>query len=98
MDDEHFPLDPSLLLQDKYVEYEPYAVFNLFFTDELINHIVDSTNENLERIRNSLNFVASVKRRMTFYQPLTANEFRVFLGMKINFNFLNTNRIRGINT
>jgi len=95
-DDEHFPL-ASFRPQDKYVEYEPYDIFNLFFTDELINNIVDSSNENIKSIRDSLNFTISKKcRKDLHYCFLNANEFRVFLGIKIHFNFRNNSRVDGI--
>ena len=94
LDDETFPM-PKVRPQDKYVEYDPSEIFKLYFTNELINHIVDSTNEHLTNERKKLKLIIIRKDRTTSYNDITPDEYRVFLGMKIFFNFLNTVKRRG---
>jgi len=94
LDDETCPL-PEEKVQDKYADYEAYDIFKLYFTDELLNHVVDSTNEYLQKERSTLRFVTIRKEGKENYADLTVNEFKVFLGMKIYFNFFNNNRCQG---
>jgi len=94
LDDENCP-QPKIKVQDKYAEYEPCEIFNLFFTEELINHVLYSTNEYLAKERKTLRFVTIRKNRTKDYDDLTLKEFRVFIGMKIFFNFYNNNKCRG---
>jgi len=96
LDDEHCPMAKNLP-QDKYANYEAVDIFNLFFNNELIKYICDSSNEFLEKERATFRFVTIRKHRKKDYDDVTPNEFRVFLGMKIFFNYLNNNKCKGKN-
>ena len=72
-------------------------IFTLFFTDWLIKHIVECTNEFLVKDRCSFKFIKTEKGQNTKknYQDLTENEFRVYLGIKMYVNFVGKRGIRG---
>jgi len=95
LDEDTFPM-PKIKPQDNYLEWDPYDIFSLFFTDEIINHVVDSTNVYLRKLRTSFRFLTMKIDRVKDYADLTPNDFRVFLGMKIFFNFSNNTKCRGI--
>ena len=93
LDDENTPLS-NIKPQDSYENYLPSEIFFLYFDDEIIRHIIDSTNEFLAKERKTLRFVTIRRERLKHYKDLTPGEFKLFIGMKIFFNFLNTNKIK----
>ena len=93
--DETFPL-PSILPQDKFENFDPHEIFSTFFSEELIKHIIDSTNEYLENLRQTCKFVTMCPKRLKGYNNITTNEYKVYLGMKMYFNFVGHNSCKGI--
>jgi len=84
LDDEHCPM-PSSLPQDKFKDSSPLEIFSAFFTDELLQHIVEGTNEYLEGERNQPKF--KLLKHPPDYSDLTLNEMKVFIAIKIYLNF-----------
>ena len=88
---------PSPRIQEKYEDYEPFEIFNLFFTDDLINSIVEPSNVYIRKLRSSFRFLTLRNSRKKDHEDITGNEYRVFLGMKIFFNFNNNHGFKGNN-
>jgi len=89
LDDKNYPLTEKFP-QEEYSVYEPYDIFSLFFTKELIHKIVNSTNEFInDEIENSK------KTRSKDFRDLSYNEFLIYIGMKLYFNFMNSNNLKG---
>jgi len=87
LDDEHCPM-PSSLSQDKFKNSSPFEIFSAFITDELLQHLVEATNEYMEEYRGQTMY-ALLKRpqHRKNYANLTLNEMKVFIAIKIYINF-----------
>ena len=88
LDDEHCPM-PSSLPQDKFKDSNPIEIFSAFFTDQLLQHLVDATNEYFGDFRKGsvYNMLKGPTCKRKFYNNLTLNEMKVFIGIKIYINF-----------
>jgi len=95
LDDKHCPL-PQYLPQDQFKNHSPYELFTEFFTDELLQHTVDATNDFMENYRKQgFFYLKQNKRNKQHYVNLTLNELRVFVGFKIYVNLFNCATKRG---
>ena len=91
-----FPLPEDGLPQYKYVDYSPGELFELYFTPELCQNIVAYTNHKLEKFRKSVRYQYLKREHLKLrYVNVTINEFKVFLGMKLYFNFSNKANRKG---
>jgi len=92
LDDEHYPL-PQNRPQEKFKKYNPYELFNAYFTDELIQHLVDATNEYMEGFRKKSQYNLNREPRdKKYYDNVTLNEMKVFIAIKVYVNFFHCPR------
>ena len=89
INDETFPL-PKDLPQYKYQDCNPYEIFQLFFTDQLLQLFVDSTNNFINNYRKNrdifINISAPDATNLDFKQDLiTLKEIKVYLGIRMLF-------------
>ena len=94
LDDENCKM-PKIKIQDSYANYEPWEIFRLFFTDELIDHITQCTNEHMEKQRKNVRMLMIRKDRTKVYENFVSEEFKVYIGMKLYFSFMNNNNVMG---
>jgi len=92
LDDEHYSM-PSSRSQDKFKDSNPFEIFSAFLTDELLQHIVDATNEHLEDYKSQSAFLLmKLPQHRKNYDNLTLNEMKVFIAIKIYINFFRCHR------
>ncbi|KAJ8932643.1 hypothetical protein NQ318_002940 [Aromia moschata] len=69
-----------------------YDFFSLLVTDELLNHIVEQTNEYAEEV--FLNKSTKEKSRITEWKDVTLKELKVFLGIWFHMGNIRINRLQ----
>ena len=85
--DQTFPL-LNQRPQDNLIENNPFELFQLFFTDELFQHFVDSSNrfinENIEQKSSFLD--CKIQPRYDVKQKnITLNEMKLYIGIILFF-------------
>ena len=89
INDETFPL-PTNLPQYAFKDLDPMEIFQLFFTDELLQHFVDASNFQISRFKkNCQSFwngrCISINNFELSQSFISLNEIKIFLGIRLLF-------------
>jgi len=91
LDDEHWPL--HRFVQEDYGEYNPYELFQLFFTNDLFQHFYESTKYHAEKKNHktkSKRYEVLVQKKSYCKLPIKKNEIKVYLGILL---FMSLNKL-----
>jgi len=86
---DRFPMASHLPQQDLN-DHNPYQLFQLFYTEELFQHIADASNHNKTKLKVNTALNTMVRKMRDSTRPFTSNEFKVFMGICLMMN-LNRN-------